>query len=60
MMNQLKYIFFKALSSLNKLILPKLYKRDIAKFSKAELAIAGYKRWVTFCFFDARDALKKQ
>jgi hypothetical protein len=53
----MKYRFFKSLSALNKAVLPKLYNtKDFAKMSKAQQALAGYKRWVTFNFMDARDA----
>ena len=55
----MKYHFFKTLSAINKAILTKLYKtEDFTKMSKAQQALAGYKRWVTFSFFDARDARK--
>jgi hypothetical protein len=55
----MKYFLFKTLSAINKAVLPKLYKtEDFTKMSKAQQALAGYKRWVTFSFFDARDARK--
>ena len=43
---QKKYIF-KSLAMLNKLIIPKLYKKDIAKLKNYEKVILGYRYWVT-------------
>jgi hypothetical protein len=57
----MKYHIFKILSMANKALLPKLYKKpDLTKLSKAEMAIAGWKRWVTFRYFEARDARPKK
>ena len=52
----MKYALFKTLSQFNKAVLPKIYKKpDLAKLNKVDLAIAGWKRWVTFNYMDARD-----
>lgn len=52
----MKYALFKALSQLNKALLPKIFKKpDLAKLSKVDMAIAGWKRWVTFHYLDERD-----
>jgi hypothetical protein len=52
----MKYHVFKFLSQANKAVLPKLHKKeDLSKMNKAEMALAGWKRWVTFNYFEARD-----
>ena len=43
---QKKYIF-RGLAVMNKLIMPKLYKKDIAKLKNYEKVILGYRYWVT-------------
>ena len=43
---QKKYIF-RILAVMNKLIMPKLYKKDIAKLKNYEKVILGYRYWVT-------------
>ena len=43
---QKKYIF-RSLAVVNKLIMPKLYKKDIAKLKNYEKVILGYRYWVT-------------
>ena len=43
---QKKY-FFRSLAVVNKLIMPKLYKKDIAKLKNYEKIILGYRYWVT-------------
>ena len=43
---QKKYIF-KGLAVMNKLIMPKLYKKDIAKLKNYEKVILSYRYWVT-------------
>ena len=43
---QKKYIF-RGLAIMNKLIMPKLYKKDIAKLKNYEKVILGYRYWVT-------------
>lgn len=43
---QKKYLF-KGLAVMNKLIMPKLYKKDISKFKNYEKVILGYRYWVT-------------
>ena len=42
---QKKYIF-RSLAVVNKLIMPKLYKKDIAKLKNYEKIILGYRYWV--------------
>ncbi|HET6539291.1 MAG TPA: hypothetical protein VFG46_02350 [Chryseolinea sp.] len=39
--------FFKILARINKLILPRYSKRDLAKLSKIEKALVAYRYWVT-------------
>ena len=46
MLFQKKYIF-KSLAVINKLIIPKLFKKDIAKLKNYEKVILGYRYWVT-------------
>lgn len=45
----MKRIFFTGLAKLNKALLPSLSKRriDLAKAKKWQLAIVGYRYWVT-------------
>lgn len=45
----MKKQFFKALAKINKAVLPSFTKKklDLAKASKFQLAIFGYKLWVT-------------
>ena len=45
----MKKKFFKTLARLNKKVLPSLTKKDVdlAKASKLQLALFGYKLWVT-------------
>ncbi|SHI39219.1 hypothetical protein SAMN04488096_101415 [Mesonia phycicola] len=45
----IKTSFFRGLSKLNKLVLPNYTKKglDLAKASKVQLAIIGWKAWVT-------------
>ena len=43
---QKKYIF-RSLAVMNKLIMPKLYKKDITKLKNYEKVILGYRYWVT-------------
>ena len=40
-------IYFQFLAQLNKLLLPSLYKKDIKKLKKWEIAIVAYRYWVT-------------
>jgi len=59
-LRHVKFHLFKNLSAANKMLLPKIFKKpDLSKLTKVDMAMAGYKRWVTFNYFDARDALKK-
>jgi hypothetical protein len=46
MLCQKKYIF-SSLAVINKLIIPKLYKKDITKLKNYEKVILGYRYWVT-------------
>ncbi len=39
--------FFKALASLNKVLLPQYSKRDITRLSKVDKAIIAYRYWIT-------------
>ncbi|MCE2495124.1 MAG: SsrA-binding protein [Flavobacteriales bacterium] len=51
----MRYAFFSFLSSLNRAVLPMLWKRvELDKMSKVQMAIIGYKRWVTFNYLDER------
>jgi len=43
---QKKYIF-KGLAVMNKLVIPKLYKKDITQLKNYEKVILGYRYWVT-------------
>ena len=43
---QKKYIF-KSLAVMNKLIMPKLHKKNSAKLKNYEKVILGYRYWVT-------------
>ena len=43
---QKKYIF-RSLAVMNKLIMPKLYKKNITKLKNYEKVILGYRYWVT-------------
>jgi hypothetical protein len=43
----MKKSVFKLLALINKAILPKYYKRDLKSLKKWEMAIVGYKYWVT-------------
>ena len=46
MLFQKKYIF-RGLAVINKLIMPKLYKKDITRLKNYEKVILGYRYWVT-------------
>ena len=46
MLFQKKYIF-RGLAVMNKLIIPKLFKKDITKLKNYEKVILGYRYWVT-------------
>ena len=46
MIFQKDYIF-KAIAVINKLIMPKLYKKDISKLKNYEKVILGYRYWIT-------------
>ena len=38
---------FKILAKINKVVLPKYGKKDLTKLSKVDMAIIGYRYWVT-------------
>jgi hypothetical protein len=48
----MKKDFFKLLSKVNKLILPRYSKRDITKLSKIDKALVAYRYWVTLHALD--------
>ena len=39
--------FFRALASLNKVLLPKYSKRDITRLSRLDKAVIAYRYWIT-------------
>jgi hypothetical protein len=43
----MKKLIFRFLAKFNKAVLPKYYNRNLAKLKKWEMAIVGYKYWVT-------------
>lgn len=43
----MKKLVFRLLAKLNKVFLPKYYKRNLNTLKKWEMAIIGYKYWVT-------------
>jgi hypothetical protein len=43
----MKKIVYQGLAKLNKLILPRYSKRDLAKLSKLDKALVAYRYWVT-------------
>jgi hypothetical protein len=43
----MKKSIFKILAKINKAILPKYYNKDLKNLKKWEMAIVGYKYWVT-------------
>jgi hypothetical protein len=43
----MKKTIFRILARINKAILPKYYQRDLKNLKKWEMAIVGYKYWVT-------------
>lgn len=53
----MRLIWFRFLSALNKLFLPKFYRRqDLTRLSSADKAIVGWKLWVTYRLLDAQSA----
>lgn len=52
MMN-LRRIGLRALSTINRTLLPAMHKRDLMNLSKWEQAIIGWKMWVTYRRLDA-------
>jgi hypothetical protein len=43
----MKKLIFRFLAKFNKAVLPKYYNRNLSKLKKWEMAIVGYKYWVT-------------
>lgn len=43
----MKRTFFKLLARINRLVLPRLSKKDLTKLKKWEQALAAYRYWVT-------------
>ncbi|MCX6295945.1 MAG: hypothetical protein NTX97_07740 [Bacteroidetes bacterium] len=43
----MKKTIFKVLAVINKALLPKYYNRDLKSLKKWEMAVVGYKYWVT-------------
>ena len=53
----MRLIWFRFLSALNKLFLPKLYrKQDLTQLSSVDKAIMGWKLYVTYRLLDAQSA----
>jgi hypothetical protein len=48
----MKKQFFKILAKINKSILPKYYSKDLKNLKKWEMALVGYKYWVTINSLD--------
>ena len=49
----MNYTFWKSLSIINKVILPKIYrKEDLSKLTSLEKAVVGWKIFVTYKFLD--------
>lgn len=42
----MKKLIFKALAKINKIILPRISKRDLNRLSKVDKAIVAYRYWV--------------
>ena len=50
----MNYTFWKILSSFNKTLLPKIYRKpDLMKLTAFDKAIVGWKMFVTYRFLDA-------
>ena len=50
----MKLTWFRFLSRLNKLLLPKIHMRpDLTRLSSFEKAVVGWKLWVTYRLLDA-------
>lgn len=53
----MRLIWFGFLSRLNKLLLPKVYRRqDLTDLSNMDKAVVGWKLWVTYRLLDAQSA----
>jgi hypothetical protein len=50
----MRYTFWKSLSAINKVLLPKIFKKpDLMKLTYFDKAIVGWKMFVTYKFLDA-------
>lgn len=47
-----KKYFFKLLARINKVVMPRLSRRDITRLSKFEKALVAYRYWVTINALD--------
>jgi len=47
-----KKAFFKILASVNKVVLPRYSKKDLAQLSKSEKALVAFRYWVTINSLD--------
>lgn len=53
----MKLTWYRFLSRLNKLLLPKIHrKQDLTRLSGFEKAVVGWKLWVTYRILDAESA----
>ena len=53
----MKLTWFRFLSRLNKLLLPKIHRKpDLTRLSSFEKAVVGWKLWVTYRRLDAESA----
>ena len=43
----MKKSLFRLLARINKLVLPKMWHRDLSRLSKAQKALVGWRIWVT-------------
>lgn len=48
----MKKILFKVMAKLNKVILPRISKKDITRLSKMDKAIVAFRYWVTINSLD--------
>ena len=50
----MSYLIWKLLSAINKVILPKIYKKpDLLKLTTYDKAIVGWKMYVTYRYLDS-------
>lgn len=51
---KMNYTFWKSLSTINKALLPKIYRKpDLMKLTAIDKAVVGWKMFVTYQFLDA-------